>query len=59
MMTALGNATKTRHPLTPLCSSSSLHPFSPQEEARLHLAERTRDDAAGGAPGDPQHRQGL
>lgn len=39
--------------------SSSWFPSIPQEEARLYLAERARDDAAGGAPGDPQHCQRL
>lgn len=39
--------------------SSFLCPSSPQAEARLHHAEHPRDDAAGGAAGDPQHCQRL
>lgn len=59
IMTAFDRHTQTQFPLTPVYPSSSLHPSSPQEEARLHPAERTRDDAAGRAPGDPQYRQRL
>lgn len=55
----LDDTKQTQIPLTPVCPPSSLYPSSPQEEARLHPAEHKGDDAAGRAPGDPQHRQRL
>lgn len=59
LMTAFGNTKQTQFPLTPVYPPSSLYPSSLQEEARLHPAEYQRDDAPGGAPGDPQHCQRL
>lgn len=54
LLRAFDDTKQTRCLLTPVCPSSSLYPSSPQEEARFHPAQHTWDDAAGGAPGDPQ-----